>query len=286
MNDNLKAGGIMLAAMVMLTANDAAVKHTGDTLAVGQILLIRGLLVMLIFAIAIHWSGQPVLSRQLTERWTLVRGTFEVAATACFLTGLILLPLAVASALVFASPIFITLVAGPLLGERVGWRRWLAVFGGFAGTLLITRPWSETWTWAVLLPLVAAAFVAGRDVATRYISAHQSSLSVAFLTATMVTVGGGIMSLFEWRPVTAASLGWISFCAVLLSGAYFLLITAFRTGELSFVAPLKYVSIVFAIALGAWIWDERLSAIQIVGVVLVCASGIIILKRERAAGSQ
>lgn len=283
MNDNVKAGVIMLAAMVMLTANDAAVKHTGDTLAVGQILLMRGLLVMAIFAVAIRWSGQPVLSRQLTERWTLVRGVFEVAATACFLTGLILLPLAVASALVFASPIFITLAAGPLLGERVGWRRWLAVLGGFAGTLLITRPWSEAWTWAALLPILAAIFVAGRDIATRHISAHQSSLSVAFLTAAMVTIGGAIMSLFEWRPPTAASLGWISFCAILLSGAYFLLITAFRTGELSFVAPLKYVSILFAIGLGAWIWDERLTTIQIAGVVLISASGIFIFRREHGS---
>jgi drug/metabolite transporter (DMT)-like permease len=283
MSTNLKAALVMIGAMVMLTFNDAIVKHTGQTLSVGQILLFRGLMVMTIFAVAIRFSKLPLLTRQLGERWTLVRGVFEVSATACFLSGLVLLPLAVASALVFASPLFITLVAGGLLGERVGWRRWLAVLMGFGGTLLITEPWGASWSVALLLPIAAAALVAGRDISTRYISPHQSSLYVAFLTATMVTIGGAVMSLFQWREVTPTSIGWVAVCAVLLSGAYFALITAFRSGELSFIAPLKYVSIIVAIGLGALIWDERLSLLQFAGVGLVIAAGVVIFYRGRKA---
>lgn len=273
----------MLAAMVMLTFNDAVIKHVGQSLAVGQVLLFRGLMVMAVFAAAIRIAGLPLITRQLGERWTLVRGLFEVAATACFLSGLVLLPLAVASALVFMSPIFITLVAAALPGEHVGWRRWSAVLVGFGGTVLITQPFGASFSLAMLLPIAAAALVAGRDIATRYISAHQSSLYVAFLTAAMVTLGGAVMSLFQWQPVTLTSLGWIAICAILLSGSYFSLITAFRIGEMSFVAPLKYVSIVIAIALGAWIWNERLDVSQLAGVVLIIGAGIAIFVRQRGA---
>ena len=273
----------MLAAMVMLTFNDAVIKHVGQSLAVGQVLLFRGLMVMAVFAAAIRIAGLPLITRQLGERWTLVRGLFEVAATACFLSGLVLLPLAVASALVFMSPIFITLVAAALPGEHVGWRRWSAVLVGFGGTVLITQPFGASFSLAMLLPIAAAALVAGRDIATRYISTHQSSLYVAFLTAAMVTLGGAVMSLFQWQPVTLTSLGWIAICAILLSGSYFSLITAFRIGEMSFVAPLKYVSIVIAIALGAWIWNERLDVSQLAGVVLIIGAGIAIFVRQRGA---
>src|SRR5690606_13807214 len=147
------------------------------------------------------------------------------------------------------------------------------------------RPFSADFSAAMLLPLAAAALVAGRDLVTRRIGPHQSSLYVALITATMVTVGGAVMSLFSWRPVTAASLAWIALAAVLLSIAYFSLITAFRTGEAAAIAPLKYVSIVIAIILGALIWDERLTSLQFAGVAMVVAAGVIIFYRERR-GSQ
>lgn len=285
MNANLRAGVVMIAAMIMLTGNDAVIKHVGQSLAVGQVLLFRGLMVMAIFAVAILASGMPLVSRQLLERWTLVRGAFEVSATACFLSALVLLPLAVASSLVFVSPIFITLVAAVMPGERVGWRRITAVLVGFAGSALITQPWGASFSATMLLPLLAAALVAGRDISTRYISPHQSSLYVAFLTATMVTAGGAVMCLTQWRPVTATALAWIALCALLLSGAYFALITAFRSGELSFVAPLKYVSIVFAIFLGNLLWDESLEPLQLAGVALVVGAGVTIFYRERGRGA-
>ncbi|GJL83696.1 MAG: membrane protein [marine bacterium B5-7] len=281
MNNNLRAGLIMVAAMLMLSLNDAAIKHTGERLDVGQILMLRGIIVMFIFAIALRASRLPLFSAALKDRWTLIRGGFEVAATVCFLSGLVLLPLGVASALVFASPIFTTIVARPLTGERVGAWRWLAVIMGFCGTVLITRPWSADWSIAMLLPIAAAVFVAGRDIVTRYIGTGQSSLHVALVTATLVTLGGVIMAPWRWQPVDPASLGWISLCGVLIAGAYFSLITAFRSGDLSFVAPLKYVALVFAIGLGALIWDERLSLVQIIGVVSVSASGLLLFAVER-----
>ncbi len=282
MNSNLRAGAIMLFAMVMLSFNDAVIKYAGERLGVGQMLMFRGLMVMAIFAVAIRVAGLSLWSRQMIERWSLARGALEIGATLTFLSGLVRLPLAVAATLVFTSPLFITLLAGPLLGERVGWRRWLAVLLGFVGAVLITRPWSADWSWAMLLPLIAAVFVAGRDICTRYISNSQSSLYVAFMTAALVTLGGIGYAPFDWRPVEPAALAWIGLCAMLLAAAYFALITAFRSGELSFIAPLKYSSLVIAIGLGAWIWDERLRPVQFAGVALVALSGLVIFYRERS----
>jgi drug/metabolite transporter (DMT)-like permease len=240
---------------------------------------------MLIFSAIIKATGRPLLPAAILERWSLTRGAFEAAATLAFVSGLALLPLAIATTLVFTSPILLTLLAALILKENVGWRRWLAVVVGFSGVAMITRPGAEGWSWEVILPLTAAVMVAGRDIATRYIAASLSSLYVALLTAAMVAMSGLLVSAFDWQPLAITSLIWLLLSAAMLSGAYFCYISAIRLGELSFVAPFSYVSVLASIILGRLIWGDLLSWHTLAGVALIISSGLFIFYREQQQSS-
>lgn len=170
-SDNLRAALAIVIAMTMITSNDAIVKHLTQTFGVGQIIFLRGALACLIFAVALWFRKMPVLNAQSFNRWNLLRAGFELVATLSFMSGLALLPLATVSTLGFASPIFLAVMAALILREHVHPLRWLIIFTGFGGVLLITNPFDQSASWAMLLPLNCAIFVALRDLVIRYLPA-------------------------------------------------------------------------------------------------------------------
>ncbi|MEM7564597.1 MAG: EamA family transporter, partial [Pseudomonadota bacterium] len=150
--NNLKAALLVTIAMTMITTNDAIVKHITEVFSIGQIIFLRGAVICIIFALVMKARKQTVFNRASLHRWNLLRGLFELCATLLFLTGLSLLPIAVASTLGFSSPIFLALLAGLLLKEKVGRDRWVVILVGFGGVMLITNPFSSDASWAVIFP--------------------------------------------------------------------------------------------------------------------------------------
>ena len=287
--NNLKAALFVVIAMSMITTNDAIVKHITQVFNVGQIMFLRGTMICIVFAVVMRLRRQPVFGPQSFHRWNLARGLFELGATLSFLTGLSLLPIAVASTLGFASPIFLALLAGILLKEQVGAGRWAIILAGFGGVLLITNPFSDSASWAVVFPLVCAFFVALRDLAIRYVPDSIPSSQVAFANAWIVTLGGGLLSIFQgWGAAGWYWYLWFFALAGALYCGYLLLIIGSRAGELSFISPFKYVSILIAIAYGYLIWGDRPGLNMLAGALVIVVSGIILLSSEkrkaRAAG--
>lgn len=274
---------IMIVAMNALSFNDAIIKLASDTLSVAQILLLRGMVATAILVLVITVSGEIFRRGLQFDRWTLLRGLLETGGTLMFVTGLTVLPIGIASTLVFTSPIILTILAAAVLGETVGWWRWSAVIVGFIGVILITHPQEQSWSWQVVWPLLAAGFIAGRDIVTRYIDPRISSLSAAVVSAFCVTVAGALSAPFNWQAVTVDQSVWLALAGVLLCVAYFCYISAIRLGELSFVAPFNYTNIVTAIFLGALIWGDRLVWSHWCGVILIIVSGCLIAYREARA---
>ena len=245
--NNVKAALFVVAAMVMITTNDAIVKHISQAFNIGQIMFLRGLLACGMFALVLKFRRQPVFHRPALHRWNLLRGLLELLATLSFLTGLSLLPIATASTLGFSSPIFLALLASIFIRERVGWLRWCVIFAGFGGVLLIGNPFAEDAHWAVVLPIACAFFVALRDLAIRFVPAELPSLQVAFTNAWIVMLGGGLYSLFQgWEfPAVSWYLWFLALAGAMYCGYLFYIIGT-RLGELSFVGPFKYSSIILA----------------------------------------
>ncbi len=287
MNRNFEAAALVTLGMAFFTLNDAVVKGLTQAIPIGQIMFLRGVLVISVFAAATRLSGQPVLGHEMFSRWCFARGLCELMATLFFLTALSTLPLATATTLLFVSPVLLTVLAAVVLKERVALLRWLAVFGGFGGVVLIMGPSGGDGRWELLLPVAAAFFIALRDIAVRRVPKTVSSLHVSMTTACVVSAGGLAMSLaFGLRTMSLGQAGLIGLAAVFLCGAYFFYVLATRIGDLSFVAPFKFISIVLAIVIGYWLWGEVPGKTMVAGAAVIVVSGLVIVfdeKRARAA---
>jgi drug/metabolite transporter (DMT)-like permease len=280
--NNLKAALFVVIAMSMITTNDAIIKHITEVFNVGQIMFLRGALICVIFALVMRLRGQPVFQRRSLHRWSLLRAFFELCATLFFMTGLSLLPIAVASTLGFSSPIFLALLAAIVLKEKVGLDRWFVVLIGFGGVLLITNPFAGDASWAVIFPIICAFFVALRDIAIRYVPNDLPSSQVAFTNAWVVMIGGGLYSIYQgWGEADLHWYLWFIAVGGALYIGYLCLIIGSRLGELSFIGPFKYVSILLAILYGYLIWDETPTLTMLAGAAIIVVSGVILLSSEK-----
>lgn len=272
----------MLAAMGCFCFNDAFVKLVGHGLPIAEIITIRGLFAFaIILPIAISF-GVLKHARQLSQVAVLLRIIGETSATGLFLLGLMNMPFAEANAVLQFTPLGVTAASALFLGERVGWRRWLAAAAGLAGVLMIIRPGTGSFSW-YSLPLIGSVMcVVLRDLATRRIASGIPTLLIATLSALSVTVFGLGLSLFAaWRTPATIDLAHLLGAAVFLVAGYFTSTLALRAGELSAVAPFRYSIVVYAIATGYLIWGEVPDAWAILGVAIVMAAGLYTFHRER-----
>ncbi len=280
--NNIKAALFVVIAMSMITTNDAIVKYITEVFTIGQIMFLRGAVICVIFALVMGYRRQPVFNRQILHRWNLLRGLFELCATLAFLTGLSLLPIAVASTLGFASPIFLALLATLVLKEKVGFDRWIVILIGFGGVIMITNPFSDSASWAVIFPIICAFFVALRDIAIRYLPQDIPSSQVAFTNAWIVMLGGGLYSLYQgWGTADLQWYLWFPVLGGILYSSYLFLIIGSRLGELSVIGPFKYISILIALVYGYLIWGDQPTWSMIGGALVIVVSGIILLSSEK-----
>jgi drug/metabolite transporter (DMT)-like permease len=270
----------MIAGSALLTLSDAAVKWLASGYPPGQILFVRGcFLILLIVLVAWRMEGLSSL-RIYNVRGQLMRAGTMIFSTFGFVAGLSLLPLADAIALAFAGPLFLTILAVLMLGEKVGWRRWSAVVAGFIGVLIMIRPGAGSFNWAALFPLGASLAGALRDIITRRISATESSLATLHFATLMVMLAGLCTSPFGWQPLPAQDIGVLAIGGLLVGAAHFLLIETFRWAEASLVAPFKYTTLIWGTVFGFIIWGDMPEQEVLSGAAVVIASGLYILRRE------
>jgi drug/metabolite transporter (DMT)-like permease len=280
LTNNAKAALLIMLGMTLLSSNDAIMKLSSETLGIGQMLFIRGLIAVAIFSLALRINGKPIIADVVISKWIVVRALCECGGTICFITGLSLLPIATASTLVWTSPIFLTIAAALILRERVTAARWWAVLVGFTGVVLVTNPGSADFSLAMLLPLATALFICFRDMVTRKIDPSHHSLYVTWTTLVTVTAAGLLISFLDWRPIAVTQIVWLGASAILMSLAFFIQITAVRLGELSFIAPFAYSGILIAVFYGAVVWGELPGVPTIIGIVLIVLSGLFILSHQ------
>ena len=270
-----------MLGMALITSNDVIVKLGSENLGVGQLLFVRGIMAVMIFSCIIKLSGRPLWPRLFFSRWNGCRAVCEGGATFFFVTGLSLLPIATASTLVWISPILLTISAAVILRERVTMARWVAVLVGFLGVVLVTNPFGDQFSWAMVLPIMAALFVCTRDLATRQLDPGLHSMHATYASLILVTGMGGVMSLFGWREMDVTQIGWLGFSALLLGLGFLSQVSAVRLGELSFIAPFAFSGILMSVFYGFMIWDELPSGLMIIGMGLVIGAGVYILSSHK-----
>lgn len=285
MSPNMNAAMLMVASMVCFTVNDTFIKLTDGNLPLGQLLAIRGALAsLLIIPLALYFGG---LKLRLTGRqWTFIsmRSVTEIGAAYFFLTALLNMPLANVSAILQVLPLTVTLGALLVFGEPIGWRRALAILVGFVGMLLIVRPGAEGFSSYSIYAVGAVCCVTARDLVTRGMPADIPSLTIA--TMNTITVGAffAVVSIATpWQPISGELWGYILGSTLFIIGGYFFSVQVMRTGDISFVAPFRYSSLLAALILGFFVFGEWPEPLTILGAVIVVAAGLFTLWREQRA---
>jgi drug/metabolite transporter (DMT)-like permease len=280
----LKGIAAMVAGAALLSMNDAASKHLAEAYPVGQVLCLRQAASLLfIVPYALYFDGRPAF-RIGNGTGQAIRGLLFLATAVFMVLGLSLLPIATVTAIAFASPIFVAALSVPLLNERVGWRRWLAVLVGFAGVLVIVRPTSAAFEWALLVPVAAACANGLRDIFTRYLARTDSSISILFWSTVIVAGAAAFSAPFGWHPLTGDAVLWFLVNGAVAAGAHFLMIEALRLGEAALIAPFRYTALVWAIIYGYLLWGDLPGTWVIGGGAMVVASNIYMIRREAQRG--
>lgn len=271
----------MVLAMGSFVTNDTLIKVVGQSLPVGEIIMVRGFFAMVILtAICAH---QGVLGNvgALGNGRVMARAGLDVVATIAFVTALMHMQIANLTAVMQAVPLAVALLSRLFLGEQVGWRRLSAIVLGFIGVLMIVKPSPSTFNAYELLALLIVFAVALRDLVTKRIPGRIPSFVVALANACFVTAGGAVLSTVSglvWPE--AWQIGLLALAAVFLSSGYLFMVETLRMGDLSATAPFRYSIMIFAIISGIAVFHEYPDGIAAAGMVLIVASGLYAAQRE------
>ncbi len=282
-SDNLKGAVFMMLSMAGYVVNDTLMKLVANDVALAQSVFLRGLMATALLAAFAHYKRQlfvRVPAREL--RIILLRAFGEIAATYCYLTALINMPLANITAILQSLPLAVTLAGALFLGHKVGWRRYVAIAVGFAGVLIIVRPGGEDFNSYALWAMAAVGFITLRDLMAAKLHANTPSLFVALFTAAGVTLAGGIVAFFEpWSPMSGGSFAYLGFAAGFILVGYVTSISAMRFGEIAFVSPFRYTVLVWALLLGIFVFGDYPDFWTMVGIAIVVGTGVFTFYREQ-----
>jgi S-adenosylmethionine uptake transporter len=273
-----------LAAFAVFALHDAIIKSVSQSYSVFQIMLFSNLFAflpttMLMMADRTEENFHP------RRPWLIVlRTVLGLCGAVGAFTAFRLLPLAEAYALIFATPLFITLMAVPVLGEKIGRARLAAVLAGLAGVLVVLRPGISDFGLGHAGALTAALFGSAATVIVRLIGpSERSAVLILFPMIGSIVVMGAAMPMV-YRPILLPDLATMAFAGFLVVTGQFLIIIAYRNASAGFIAPIQYSQIIWAVMLGYLWFGERLDRYVAAGTIIIIASGLFIVHREVRRG--
>ena len=283
LNDNLLGAALMTCCVLAYVLNDAVMKLLFADIDFFQAIFLRGLVSLpplLILALMTKTLLQKYSTKN--QRLIIVRILAEIGTTVTFLTALKHMPLANVTAILQSLPLAITMAAAIFLGEPVGWRRWSAICLGFTGVLIIIRPGLAGFNSYSLLALAAVLLLTVREISTRQLDNKIPTVTVALSTTFGITAFAALMLIGnEWAGINFVSWSLILAAAAAVTVATLLSVVAMRTGDIGFVSPFRYTSLIGAIGLGILLFGEWPDGLTLLGAVIIAFAGIYSLYREQ-----
>ncbi len=280
---NMRGAALMTGSMTAFTVNDTFVKLMGEALPLFQVMALRGVAVVVLFYIAARRAG--ALARRVPRgdhRLMMIRTAGEVGAAYFFLSALFNMPIANATAILQALPLTVALGAALILREPVGWRRFAAIGVGFLGVFLILRPGADGFNAWSLYAVAAVICVTIRDLAVRRMSLSVPSLTIALHASVGILVLAIVGALFtDWQPMAARHWAYLGGSVIFVMAAYLFGVMTMRVGDIGFVSPFRYTSLIAALVTGLLVFGEWPDQLTLIGAAIVVATGIYTLWRER-----
>ncbi len=276
----------MMLSMAGYVINDVFMKLVLNDLGIFQAIFIRGFFATILMLPLCWWLGAFKVENgvwdALRHPIVLLRIVGEIFSTYFFLQALKHMPIANVTAVLQVLPLTITLCAAMFLGEKVGWRRYVAIIIGLIGVLIIIQPGTQDFDSFALYALLATVFVTLRDLATRRLPSTTPTFLISLVTAITVMLMGAVGSSFEpWRVVTQTHILHIMGAASIITVGYISSILAMRTGEVSFVAMFRYSALIWALILGYFVFGDVPKSLELIGATIVVGSGLFSFYRER-----
>ena len=273
----------MMMSMACFAVEDTFIKLLSARLPATQILFsigFGGALITLVLAIVLNVN---LADKILLNKHVISRTIADLFGALSFTSAMVLIPMSLLASILQATPLFVTLGAAILLGEKVGWRRWSAIFIGFLGVIIILQPGYGSFQLASLLGLAAVLCLALRDVVTRDMATEIPTLTVTFYACIAMGSAGFIAYPFFGPPIVPTTYeAIILICAAIIGlTGYLLLVLATRKGDVSVIAPFRYSRLLFSLGLASLILGEKLTLPILLGGLLVVSSGIYTFGRER-----
>ncbi len=278
---------LMIVTAFVFAMQDGLSRHLAGEYNVLMIIMIRyWFFASFVIVVAARRAGglraavatkQPVLQ--------IFRGVLLAIEVCVMVSAFVILGLVESHAVFAVYPLLVAALSGPVLGEFVGWRRWVAIAIGFVGVLIILRPGGGVFQPAALIPLLAALMFALYGLLTRY-AARQDSAAVSFFwTGVSGAAAMTVIGIWFWEPMASTDWIWMALLCATAAFSHFLLIRAYELAEASAVQPFAYLQLPFAAALGVLVFGEAIRTNVILGAAVVVGAGVFTLWRARVVNA-
>ncbi|MGB5557869.1 MAG: DMT family transporter [Paracoccaceae bacterium] len=274
---------LMIATTFVFAMQDGLSRHLAGEYNVMMVVMIRyWFFAAFVIAVAARRAGgirQAAATAQLPLQ--ILRGLLLAGEICVMVLAFVLLGLIESHAVFTSYPLLVAALSGPILGEKVGWRRWSAIGVGFLGVLIVLNPRHTVFSVTALVPLASAMMFALYGLLTRYASRRDSTATSFFWTGVVGAIAMTLAGIWFWEPMTARDAGLMAMLCVTGALGHWLLIRCYEVAEASAVQPFAYLQLVFASAIGLVVFHETLKTNVVIGAALVVAAGIFTLWREQ-----
>lgn len=285
-SSNLRGILSMIVAVAAFSVMDVTMKRLVETYSPMQVTFLRATasLPFLLLATGLWGRWRDIVPKRIGLH--LLRGCIGVAMLWLFVYAVRFLSLADAYTIYMSAPLLITALAVPFLGERVGWRRWLAVIVGLIGVIVVLKPSGAGFiTIGGLAALLSAVLYAISAITIRILSRTDTGAAIIFWVLLFIALFSGAFALFEWTPLQREH-GWL-ILGVGLSGAIgqHFITYAFRQASPAVVAPIEYTALLWGMTFDWLLWLTLPGSRMLMGAAIIVGSGLYIIYRERVQGS-
>ena len=275
---------LMVATTFVFAMQDGISRHLAGEYNVLMVVMIRyWFFAAFVMAVAARKAGGLRAAAATSQPGVQIfRGVLLATEICVMVLAFVMLGLVESHAIFTSYPLLVAALSGPILGEKVGWRRWTAIGVGFVGVLIILQPGFRVFQIEALVPLASAFMFALYGLMTRYAARKDSAATSFFYTGTVGAVVMTIIGIWFWEPMQGTDWVWMAVLCVTGALGHWLLIKTYDVAEASAVQPFAYLQLVFAATLGITVFGESLEWNVALGAVLVVSAGIFTLMRTRA----
>lgn len=279
---NVLVAGIllMLAGDFMFALNDAMGKWLVASFSVGQVVLIRSIGAFIVLGPMIANQGAGMLFHMERPELQLLRVVMTTLDTGLFYAAVVYLPLADVMSFYMAGPIYVAALSHLLLGEKVGWRRWLAILVGFCGVLIILKPSSAAFSLSSAYALVGSIAFAFAIILNRRLRGTSDTTLVTWQTIGTLVVGG-VLTIGSWRTPSALDFGAMLLLGIVSCAAHLMITRALKLAPASTLAPLHYTLLLWAVVFGLVFFGDVPGPRILVGSAIVVFAGLFIFHRQK-----